>query len=95
MCVQCHTPRDEKGDLLAGREFAGAPIPVRSPFPGRDWATQAPNLRGLTGLSDEQVVHLLCDGIAHTGGPPMPPMPPFRMSREDAEAIVAYLRTLP
>jgi hypothetical protein len=25
---------------------------------------------------------------------PDPPMPPFRFSREDAEAIVAYLRSL-
>jgi len=38
MCVQCHTPRDERGDLDLTRLFAGAPIPVGSPFPHRPWA---------------------------------------------------------
>jgi len=26
--------------------------------------------------------------------PPQPPMPPFRMTRDDAEAVVAYLKSL-
>jgi hypothetical protein len=26
--------------------------------------------------------------------PPNPPMPPFRMTRADAEAVLAYLKTL-
>lgn len=94
MCVQCHSPRDEKGEIVQGKEFSGARLPVDSPFPGPPWAMQAPNLRGLTGFSEEGVVRLLRDGIAHTGGRPQSPMPPFRMSREDASAIVAYLRSL-
>ena len=94
MCVQCHSPRDEKGEIVKGKEFSGARVPVDSPFPGPPWAMQAPNLRGLTGFSEEGVVRLLRDGIAHTGSPPQSPMPPFRMSREDASAIVAYLRSL-
>ena len=94
MCVQCHSPRDDKGEIVKGKEFSGARIPVESPFPGPPWAIQAPNLRGLTGFSEEGVVRLLRDGIAHTGAPPQSPMPPFRMTREDASAIVAYLRSL-
>ena len=94
MCVQCHSPRDENGNLLEGALLTGAPMPVRSPFPGRDWAMRTPNLRGMMFLSDEQALHLLCDGIAHTGRPPDPPMPPFRMTRDDASAVIAYLRSL-
>ena len=94
MCVQCHSPRDDKGEIVKGKEFSGARIRVESPFPGPPWAVQAPNLRGLTGFSDEGVVRLLGSGIAHTGAPPQSPMPPFRMTREDASAVVAYLRSL-
>ena len=94
MCVQCHSPRDDKGEIVKGKEFSGARIRVESPFPGPPWAVQAPNLRGLTGFSDEGVVRLLGEGIAHTGSPPQSPMPPFRMNREDASAVVAYLRSL-
>jgi len=94
MCVQCHSPRDDRGEIRRGEEFSGARIPVASPFPGSPWAVQAPNLRGLLGFSDAAIFRLLGEGIAHTGAPPQPPMPPFRMSRDDAAAIIAYLRSL-
>ena len=48
----------------------------------------------LVGFSDEAILRLLGEGIAHTGAPPQSPMPPFRMNRADATAIVAYLRSL-
>ena len=94
MCVQCHSPRNDKGEIRRGEEFSGAKIPVASPFPGPPWAVQAPNLRGLLGFSDAAMFRLLAEGIAHTGAPPQPPMPPFRMNRADAAAIIAYLRSL-
>ena len=94
MCVQCHSPRDDRGEIRRGEEFSGARIPVASPFPGPPWAVQAPNLRGLLGFSDAAIFRLLGEGIAHTGAPPQPPMPPFRMNRDDAAAIIAYLRSL-
>ena len=94
MCVQCHSPRDEKGEIQRGDEFRGAPIPLASPFHGLPWAIRAPNLRGLEGFSDEMILRLLREGIAHTGAAPQSPMPPFRMTQEDAKAIVAYLRSL-
>jgi hypothetical protein len=40
------------------------------------------------------VIRLLTTGIGRNGSPPDPPMPLFRMSTADAEAIVAYLRSL-
>src|SRR6516162_8996500 len=33
MCVQCHSPRDDRGKILEGREFLGAAMPIRSPYP--------------------------------------------------------------
>jgi len=94
MCVQCHTPRDANGDLDRTHLLQGAPMPVSSPFPNKKWAFRAPAIAGLPGWSDEDVVSLLTTGRRLNGYMPNPPMPPFRLSREDAEAVVAYLRSL-
>lgn len=95
MCVQCHTPRDARGNLVDLRLLQGAPVPVRSPYAG-SWAFRAPWLAGLPGLSRNDLVHLLRTGIVpRTGRPPEPPMPPFRMTERDARAVAAYLASLP
>lgn len=95
MCVQCHTPRDSRGELDRRRLLQGAPMPVRSPWPAEEWAFQAPSLRGLPGgWSEEQLVDFLQTGKDTRGRVPKPPMPPFRMTREDASAVAAYLKSL-
>ena len=94
MCVQCHSPRDEAGRLLAGEEFHGAPVPAVNTIRGLEWALRAPNIAGLVGFTDEQEMQLLTRGHADGRPAPKPPMPPFRMTREDARAVIAYLRTL-
>jgi mono/diheme cytochrome c family protein len=93
MCVQCHSPRDQHGNILVNEKFTGAPIPVRGPAWSAEWAYRTPAIAGLRGFTDDQIVMLLTEG--HLGDRPAPsrPMPPFRMNRQDAEAIVAYLRT--
>jgi len=96
MCVECHTPRDERGAPIASRLLSGAPVPVDPPpYPELAWAVQAPNIAGLVGYSDEEELRLLTEGVARQGGPPRAPMPRYRMSREDARAVIAYLRSLP
>jgi mono/diheme cytochrome c family protein len=95
MCVQCHTPRDANGELDRTRLLKGAPVPVPSPFPGQPWAFTAPAIAGLPGFSDEDEITLLTTGRRPGSAVPKPPMPPFRLTREDAEAVVAYLRSLP
>lgn len=94
MCVQCHSPRDERGRIVRSQEFRGAPIPVESPSPRSPWASRAPNIGGVDAYPEAALVQLLREGITKNGTPPQRPMPPFRMSREDAEAIAAYLRSL-
>lgn len=92
MCVQCHSPRDEKGEILQSQRFSGGPIPFTAPF-GSQWSAAAPSIRSLPGLTDEQAFKLLTEGRAGTRPAPLRPMPPFRMSPEDARAIIAFLRT--
>jgi len=94
MCVQCHTPRLADGSLDDTRLFAGAPVPVESPFPGQPWAFQAPRIRGAGHLSDADLMSLLTTGRRTSGYTPLPPMPPFRFTEEDAAAVIAYLRSL-
>ncbi|HEY1374538.1 MAG TPA: cytochrome c [Candidatus Binatia bacterium] len=94
-CVECHTPRDEDGNLLESEYLRGAPIPVDSPpYPNLHWAAKAPNIAGLPGYTDEEGVRLLTEGVNRNGSAPNPPMPQFRMTREDARAVVAYLKSL-
>jgi mono/diheme cytochrome c family protein len=93
MCVQCHSPRDESGTIIADRKLTGAPMPVGGPAWSGPWAYQAPAIARLSGFTDDQVVMLLTEGHAGDRPKPRPPMPPFRMTREDATAIVAYLRS--
>src|SRR5689334_8086156 len=49
LCIQCHSPRDENGNLIETKLLTGARIPFDSPFPGQAWAYQAPNIRGMIG----------------------------------------------
>jgi mono/diheme cytochrome c family protein len=93
MCVQCHSPRDAHGNLIEGQHFRGGAIPVSSPYPNRQWAFLAPNISNLPGFTDDQIIMLLTEGHAGDRPSPKPPMPPFRMSQEDAKAIIAYLRS--
>lgn len=95
MCVECHTPRDGSGRLLRDKYLEGAPVPVKSPpYANFKWAIRAPAIAGLPGYTVEQGVRLLTEGITADNRRPDPPMPRFRFSRADAEAIVAYLKSL-
>jgi mono/diheme cytochrome c family protein len=95
MCVQCHTPRNARGELDRTRLLQGAPIPVPAPFPTLQWAFEAPKIAGLPGWTAEDAMRLLQTGSSAQGYTPRPPMPPFRMTQEDAAAVVAYLKSLP
>src|SRR5215831_20381200 len=93
-CGHCHTPRDENGEPNRSKWLAGAPLflqPVR-PIPG--WPTTAPRLAGLPPGRDADMITLLTTGVWKDGKHLRLPMPQFRMTRSDAEAVVAYLRSL-
>jgi hypothetical protein len=97
MCVQCDTPRDETGALIAGQEFMGASFPVAAPsfIPEGAWCVTTPRIAGLPGFTDDEAVEFFMNGARLGRHQPKWPMPPFHLSRADAEAVVAYLRALP
>jgi hypothetical protein len=45
-------------------------------------------------MSHEQGVHFLMTGEKPDGSHPRPPMPEYRLDRDDAEAVVTYLKSL-
>ena len=94
MCGMCHTPRTDSGEIDTARSLDGAAVWWLPAHPTGNWPLKAPRIAGTPPASDDDMVRLLMTGIWTDGTRLRPPMPQFRMSREDAEAVVAYLRSL-
>jgi mono/diheme cytochrome c family protein len=94
MCGQCHTPRDSNGNFDQTRKLQGAPIPWLPASPNPNWPINAPRIGGNPPAPDADMIKLLTTGVWTTGERLRFPMPQFRMERSDAEAVVAYLRSL-
>lgn len=94
MCGQCHTPRDSNGNPDHRHWLQGAPIRWLSPDSDPNWPLSAPRIGGTPPANDADMVKLLTTGIWTTGERLRAPMPQFRMERSDAEAVVAYLKSL-
>ena len=95
MCGQCHTPRDSEGDPDRARWLQGSPLPYLPAKPDTDWPLSAPRIGGNPPANDADMVKLLTTGIWTTGNRLRFPMPQFRMEPKDAEAVVAYLKSVP
>jgi mono/diheme cytochrome c family protein len=101
VCVDCHSQRDWSrfsAPVDPRTLGGGGQGPTRAEgFPGE---VPVPNITpaGLAEWSDGEVMRAMTSGVARDGRPlfPMMPYPVYaHLSRPDAEAIVAYLRTLP
>jgi mono/diheme cytochrome c family protein len=95
MCTQCHTPRTNSGALDTPHWLQGAPLWLNPAKPVSGWPLKAPRLAGLIAGSDDDLIKLLTTGTWRNGQALRPPMPQFRMTRQDAAAVVAYLKSLP
>jgi mono/diheme cytochrome c family protein len=94
LCGDCHTPRDERGTPIADKQLQGAPIGFKPTVPIPVWADKAPRIAGLPGWDNAAAIKFMMTGIAYNGMPSNPPMPPYRFNKQDAEAVVAYLKSL-
>jgi mono/diheme cytochrome c family protein len=94
ICGQCHTPRDSSGTPDRTKWLQGAPVWLKTAEPVENWPLQAPRIGGAPPGTDAEMVTLLTTGIWRSGTYLRPPMPQFRMSRQDAESVVAYLKTV-
>lgn len=95
LCADCHSQRDWKGKQDRDRWLRGAQLdfkPARMMMP---WAAVAPDIAGLPSFeTDEPAVKFFETGVRPDGKSSKPPMPQYRLERADAEAVVAYLRSL-
>jgi len=94
VCGQCHTPRDSNGEPEANHQLEGGPVWFQPAAPMPNWPLKAPRIAGTPPASDPDMVRLLTTGIWTDGKQLRQPMPQFRMTSEDAQAVVAYLRSL-
>jgi mono/diheme cytochrome c family protein len=95
MCQECHTPRDASGEMDKSRWLQGAAIWIMPVHPTTRWAMRAPALAGFQGYTEEQGEEILERGIGPNGLSIQPPMHIYHMNHADAQAIIAYLRSLP
>lgn len=91
LCADCHAPRLPTGEFDRAHWLMGGLIEFK-PTIEMPWALAAPPIAGLPGYTDEQAITLLTTGMRPGGQPPVPPMPGFKFTRDEALAVVAYLR---
>lgn len=94
-CGDCHTPLDDAGRPDRTRWLHGSTIGFKPSQPIPDWPDYAPALAGMPGYTGTQLVRFLMTGITTKGKTARPPMPAYRLHRDDAVAIAAYLKSLP
>jgi mono/diheme cytochrome c family protein len=102
VCIDCHTPQTNTGGpdmtkYLSGWEcFADINGPADGGCINTANLTNDPT--GLKNRTDEQIKTMFRDGVRPDGKPLSPVMPYWvfhNMTDEDADAVVAYLRTVP
>jgi hypothetical protein len=91
-CPECHTPRNERGELRHGLAQR-APIRIQHVTKIQNWADRA--LAGFPSFTEEQGERILEKGTGPEGEELRPPMHIYHMNRADAKAIIASLRSLP
>jgi len=93
-CTNCHTPRNSKGELLRSKWLQGGPLFWQPAHPLQNFPQMAPRIAGTPPATDDQMITLLTTGIWTDGSHLREPMPQFRFTRDDAQAVIAYLKTL-
>lgn len=96
-CIVCHSPMGPKGPDIAGQTGRGGMV-----FHGPWGEAVASNLTshrdGLAGYSDAEIAAMITEGRRPDGSKMLPPMPYAhfaRMTPEDVQAVILYLRGLP
>jgi mono/diheme cytochrome c family protein len=94
-CPECHTPRNERGELRQDAWLSGATIWIRPVAAIPNWADDVPAIAGWPTFTEAQGERILEKGTGPEGEELRPPMHIFHMKREDGKAIIAYLKSLP
>ena len=98
-CQDCHTPKTEKGDFIKSQWMKGATLDFTPAAPMMGWHSKSVDITSTSALwARWQVAGMtkfLETGKNPRGNKAGPPMPDYTMNHEDADAITAYLKSLP
>jgi mono/diheme cytochrome c family protein len=98
-CQDCHSPHNPDGSFDKTKWLKGATLDFAPMHDVQGWHKTAPDLTGPSRLFErwqvKGMVEFLMTAKNPRGGKADPPMPDYHMNKEDAEAIVAYLKSLP
>ncbi len=95
-CMECHTPRNDKGMLQLGNLGAGGQV-FKGPWGESVARNLTPHKSGLKDWTDAQIAKAIRSGVDKNGQPYKPPMAfDFYKNINDADmsALIAYLRSL-
>ena len=98
-CQECHTPKLPDGQFNREKWLKGATLNVQPIDAVKGWHKTSPDLTASGRLwqgrwGQAALVKLLPTGLVPGGTPADPPMPTYKMSQDDAEAVVEYLKSL-
>lgn len=95
-CLECHTTFGEAGPMFDSHLGAGG-----FEFHGPWGVVVAPNITphedGIAGYSDAELAAMITEGLRPDDVPMLPPMPYqhfARMTQEDLDAVILYLRSM-
>ncbi len=92
--TNCHTPRNSNGTVDRSKWLQGGPLFWQPAHPVQNYPQLAPRIAGTPPASDDEMITLLTTGVWKDGTRLREPMPQFRLTKEDAQAVIAYLKTL-
>ncbi|MDP9169825.1 MAG: c-type cytochrome [Acidobacteriota bacterium] len=97
-CHDCHTPKMDNGSYIKSQWMKGATMTVAPASSVSGWHSAVPDVTPGGALwkrwGDAGMIAFLETGKTPRGGNASPPMPVYTLKHDDAEAIVAFLKTL-
>ena len=97
-CQECHTPKLPDGQFDKEKWMKGAVLNIQPIELVKGWHKTSPDVTRSGRLwmkwGEATLVKFLTTGNNPSGKPADAPMPTYKMSQDDAEAIVDYLKTL-
>jgi mono/diheme cytochrome c family protein len=98
-CQECHTPKTETGEFDRSKWMKGSTLIGVPSAPVADWHQKSPDLTSTSALwtrwGQDGFSKFLQTAKNPRGGKAGPPMPAYMLKAEDADAIAAYLKSLP
>jgi mono/diheme cytochrome c family protein len=97
-CQDCHTPKLQDGSFVKSAWLRGTTLSIAPTVPVPGWKSITPDItpKGQlwTRWNEDQFSKFLQTGKGPRGNKANAPMPAYTLKPEDADAIVAYLKTL-